>query len=141
MTEPQAEQQIVIENDLTEIATVTGAFESFAASCGLPPNVVNRFSLIFDEMLSNIIFYGFPDRGRHEITIAMRRHGAKLCVTITDDGIPFDPLSAAMPNMELPLEEREIAGLGIHLVRNLVHSAQYRRQDGRNIVTFIQELE
>jgi anti-sigma regulatory factor (Ser/Thr protein kinase) len=71
----------------------------------------------------------------------MRRHGAKLCVTISDDGIPFDPLSAAMPNMELPLEEREIAGLGIHLVRNLVHSAQYRRQDGRNIVTFIQELE
>ncbi len=140
MTEAHAERQIVIVNDLTEITTVIGEFESFAASCAVPPDVISRFCLIFDEMLSNIIFYGFPDQGRHEIDIAMARQGARLSVTITDDGIPFDPLGAVTPNMELPIEEREIAGLGIHLVRNLVHGARYRREDGRNIITLIQEL-
>ena len=141
MTEQNAERQIVILNDLAEIATVTSAFASFAAACAVPSATITRFSLIFDEMLSNIIFYGYPDRGRHEIAIVMARLGAEVHVTITDDGIPFDPLSAATPNVELPIEEREVAGLGIHLVRNLVHGANYRRVDGQNIITLIRELE
>lgn len=141
MTEQHAKQRLVIENDLTEIAGVIAAFEGFAQACAVPPDTAARFNVIFDELLSNIIRYGYPDQERHEIGICMQRQGERLSVTITDDGIPFDPLSTAPPNTELPVREREVGGLGIHLVRNLVHDAHYRREDGRNIITLMQKLD
>ncbi len=141
MTEQQAEELVSIENNLAEIGTVMSAFERFADGCDVSPAVATRFNVIFDEMLSNIILYGYPDQQRHEIDVAMQRQGGRLSVTITDGGVPFDPLSAASPNDQLPIEEREIGGLGIHLVRNLVHDIQYRRENEQNILTLIQELD
>ena len=135
------DQHISIGNDLAEIAKVMTAFESFATNCAVPEAVANRFNDVFDEMLSNIIYYGYRDDVPHEITIAFNRQDDRLSVIISDDGIAFDPFAATTPNTELPLAEREIGGLGIHLVRNMMHEVHYRRDDGRNIITLVQNLE
>jgi anti-sigma regulatory factor (Ser/Thr protein kinase) len=139
-----AEHNILVSNDLNEITVVMEAFDAFAASCAVPAAIATRFCLIFDEMLSNIIYYGYPEpagqKSSREIRVAMQRRGEQVSVTISDDGIPFDPFAATPPNVDLPLEDREIGGLGIHMVRNMVHHAHYRREDGRNIITLIQQL-
>jgi len=139
--ERQGEMQLKIENRMAEIASVMTVFDGFARDHKVPPVVTNRFKLFFDELLSNIIQHGYTDRERHEIDITMHRDDERLTVTITDDGIPFDPLSAPVPETGVPLEERELRGLGIHLVRNMVQDAHYRRAEGRNIITLMQNLE
>jgi anti-anti-sigma factor len=67
--------------------------------------------------------------------------GNSLRVTITDDGPPFDPLAYADPDTELSVEEREIGGLGIHLVRQMMDEVSYRYEGDRNIVVLVKRLE
>jgi len=59
-----------------------------------------------------------------------------LAATVSDDGAPFDPLSQPPPDIHAPAEDRKVGGLGIHLLRSLMDSVEYRRADGRNRLTF-----
>ena len=62
-------------------------------------------------------------------------------MTITDDGMPFNPLSAEAPDTDLSLEDREIGGLGIHLVRNLIDDVTYNRRIDKNVMTLVKDLD
>ena len=65
----------------------------------------------------------------------------RLVLTFSDDGVPFDPIAAKTPDTSAPLEQREIGGLGIHLVRNLIDEASYERKLGRNVLTLVKQLD
>jgi anti-sigma regulatory factor (Ser/Thr protein kinase) len=67
--------------------------------------------------------------------------GERLIVTITDDGAPFNPLSLATPRTDQALEDREIGGMGIHLVRNLIDDVTYHRRIDRNVLTLMSHLQ
>ena len=95
---------------------------------------------MFDELLNNIISYGFDDDGEHAIDIRIVIEETRVRVTIADDGIPFDPFSLAEPDTGLSVEERDVGGLGIHLVRNLMDEVSYERVGDRNVVTCIAHL-
>jgi serine/threonine-protein kinase RsbW len=90
--------------------------------------------------LNNVISYAYADDNEHNIEVRMARTGTRLSVTITDDGLPFNPLSMKKPNIELSLEDREIGGMGIYLVRNLVDDVSYQRRIGKNVMTMTQNL-
>ncbi len=62
-------------------------------------------------------------------------------MTIADDGVPFNPLGAEAPDIDASLEEREIGGLGIHLVRSLMDDVSYQRRIGKNVMTLVKHLE
>ncbi len=100
------EQQFVIKNELSEINTVNEKFESFAEEFDIPRSVAMKFNVVFDELLSNVISYAYRDDEEHNIEIRMERVGKRLTVTITDDGVPFNPLSLATPRTDLALEDR-----------------------------------
>jgi sigma-B regulation protein RsbU (phosphoserine phosphatase) len=136
-----AEQQIVIKNELSELIAVNEKFENFSQESDIPQEVSLKFNIIFDEILSNVISYAYNDDDEHDIEIRMERAGKRVTVTITDDGVPFNPLSEKKPNTDLSLEDREIGGLGIHLVRNLVDDVSYQRRIGKNVMTMMRNLE
>ena len=92
-------------------------------------------------MLTNAISYAFADGRRHEIEVRIEIRGGRLTATVSDDGVPFDPLSQPPPDIHAPVEDRKVGGLGIHLLRSLVHDVQYRRADGRNHLTFVMVLD
>ncbi|PKL55888.1 MAG: ATP-binding protein, partial [Methanomicrobiales archaeon HGW-Methanomicrobiales-6] len=56
-------------------------------------------------------------------------------VTIIDDGVAFDPLTAPPPPLDVPAEERPIGGLGIHFIRTVMDSVTYARKDGKNVLS------
>ena len=62
--------------------------------------------------------------------------GSVIVVEITDDAKPFDPSGVAQPDTGIPLEDRPVGGLGIHLVREMMDGFRYRRSGEHNIVTF-----
>jgi sigma-B regulation protein RsbU (phosphoserine phosphatase) len=128
--------ELTIANQLAEIDRVNQTFRGFAEEHGIqsskPP-----WSIMFDELLNNIISYGFDDDGEHTIDIRVVIEETKVEVTIADDGIPFDPFSIAEPDTGLSIEERGVGGLGIHLVRNLMDEVSYERVGDRNVVTCV----
>jgi Amt family ammonium transporter len=139
--EALVQQRIVIKNQLLEINAVNKRFASFAEDFGIPPQISTKFNIIFDELLNNVISYAYRDDNEHDIEVKMEAWGNRLVVTITDDGVPFNPLNVDTPDTSLSLEEREIGGMGIHLVRNLIGDVSYQRHIGKNITTMIEILE
>jgi anti-sigma regulatory factor (Ser/Thr protein kinase) len=95
---------------------------------------------VFDELLGNIINYAYTDEQEHTIEVRVEFFGDRLTVTIEDDGIPFNPLEKDTPDTELPLEERKIGGLGIHLVRNMMDKVSYQRRITKNRLTLVKNI-
>jgi anti-sigma regulatory factor (Ser/Thr protein kinase) len=136
-----AERRIVIKNHLPEIAAVNEKFETFAEEFDIPQPIAMKFNVIFDDVLNNVISYAYHDDGDHDIEVRMERVGKRLIVTITDDGVPFNPLSVVTPRTDLALEDRVAGGLGIHLVRNLVDEVSYQRRIDKNVLTLMSHLQ
>jgi len=62
-------------------------------------------------------------------------HDDSISIQIRDEGRAFDPLMVPEPNVNQPVEQRKIGGLGIHLVKKLMDSVSYERKNNENIVT------
>jgi len=131
---------ITIKNGLPGIEHVKERFDSFADENKIETSIRRKMYLVFDEFLNNIISYAYNDKKEHDIDINVKLVNSQLMVTITDDGIPFNPLSAKTPDTDLSIDEREIGGLGIHLVRKLMDKVSYQRKDNKNIVNLIKVL-
>jgi sigma-B regulation protein RsbU (phosphoserine phosphatase) len=132
---------ITIRNSLSEIDKVNQRFNTFADHCGIPKTLSQKVNIVFDELLNNIISYAYDDNNEHNIMIDLEFFGDRLSITITDDGIPFNPIEAKEPDTELSLEEREIGGLGIHLVCNLMDRVSYKRQTDKNVISLTKQIQ
>jgi sigma-B regulation protein RsbU (phosphoserine phosphatase) len=119
------------------MSVIEGKVDAFATRSKLPAATTSKLKIVLDELISNIINYGYADDAEHEIEICLELVGHRLVVTIADDGVPFNPLTVKPPDTSAPLSEREIGGLGIHLVRNLVDEISYRRRVDKNTIAFI----
>ena len=139
--DPIAVFHIMVRNDSCEIARVNQEFQKFAEEHGIPVDVGRRISILFDDLLSNVISYAFPDDASHEIEIGAELATNRLTVTISDDGIPFNPLGAGTPDTSLSLDKRAMGGLGIHLIRHLVDDMSYQRRNERNVLTLVKHIE
>jgi anti-sigma regulatory factor (Ser/Thr protein kinase) len=124
--------EISILNKIRDLAHVPELVGRLAAEHRLSADVVFGMNVALDEMLSNIIKYGFADDAIHEIHVRLSVSAAMVVVEIEDDGQPFDPLELPAPDVDAPLEERTVGGLGIHIVRNLMSEVEYARVAGRN---------
>ena len=127
--------QFSVGNDLREIAVAADRIDEFCSVHGIPPATAYAVNLSVDELLTNTISYGFEDSDEHRIDLVIRLDGDVLAVEISDDGVEFAPNSADDPDTSASIEDRPIGGLGIFLTRRMMDSFDYRRDEGRNIVT------
>ncbi len=131
-----AKQVIHIRNDLNELERVNTLISDLKSPWRLSDSLQFNLELSLEEIISNIIHYGFPDEKEHNIEIYFEQEDKVFTVRITDDGIPFDPLQkTAEGELDKPLEERQIGGLGIHFVRELSNKMEYKRKQDKNILT------
>ena len=134
------ELEFRIVNDLAAMADLTEAVGLFVTKHSLPAEAANALYVSIDEAVSNAIAHGYPDGGRGEIGVRLRRRPDSVVLEIEDDGAPFDPLQMPAPDLTLPLEQRPIGGLGIHLIRNLMDEVSYARREGRNVLKLVKKL-
>lgn len=128
-------QEFTVRNRLSALTAVNGELEAFGKQNACSSAMIAKLKLIFDELMSNIVAYAYPDGAERDVEVRLEVVGARVVVRIADDGIPFNPLTAAPPDTSTPLMQRVPGGLGIHLVRNLVDEASYERQDEKNVLT------
>ena len=128
---------VKISNKIDEMPRVIEHFEVFAAKNKMPLEAIQKFNIVLDELLNNIISYAFTDYLEHEIEVKFQLKYLRLIITLEDDGIPFNPFRNASPDIKLAINERNLGGLGVHIVKNLVDEYAYIRQSNRNIINLV----
>lgn len=120
-----------------ELPAVRRKVMAAAREHGISTDVLQRLDLVLEEALMNTALHGYGGK-EGEMTV-MLDFGGDGCLTLTleDCGIPFDPAAASAPDLTIPVEERPIGGLGVHLIRSMSDSLAYRRDGGRNILTLV----
>jgi anti-sigma regulatory factor (Ser/Thr protein kinase) len=126
---------IALVNDRAEIDRLSQLIEQFAEANSLSPEVAFHVNLALDELITNLIKHGYDDHDRHDISVRLALTSPDLVVELEDDGRAFNPLDVQPPNLQLGLDDRPIGGLGIHFVRSVMTSVEYRRAGGHNILT------
>ena len=126
---------MALRNDRRELARIGESVERFGSDCHLSPDDIAQINLVLDELVSNVIKYGYDDAREHQIDVTVTVEGDVIAISVEDDGKPFNLLEAPEPDLELSIEERPIGGLGVFLVRSIVDAVDYRRDGNRNIVT------
>lgn len=125
--------QIVLQNQPSEKQRVAQALEQFGRDHQLPAAVVQAADLALEEHLTNLMNYGFTDNRPHQITVRFSL-ASHFVVEVEDDGPPFNPLEVPAVDITLPLEQRPIGGLGIHLIRGFMDEIEYRSEGGKNVL-------
>jgi anti-sigma regulatory factor (Ser/Thr protein kinase) len=89
--------------------------------------------LVIEEAVVNVCKYAYPD-GDGLLEVSCQGDENSLHIRITDTGKPFDLLSAAEPDLNADILEREIGGLGCFLIRTLADTVTYHRDGEKNIL-------
>ncbi len=137
--EPEGKALQVLELDIKnrpeEIAEVKAAFDAFSDQYSVPAAMRSEMKVVFDELLGNIVSHGYRDDSDHTIEIRVKLSTDRLAVTITDDGIPFNPFTSVSP-ITATTSER-----GIQKIRSMVDDVSYRRRIDKNVVLLVKHLE
>ncbi|MBR7027659.1 MAG: SpoIIE family protein phosphatase [Bacteroidales bacterium] len=140
-TKPYAsERHLVLHNDIQQIPQLAGFVETIASEMKLEQTMAMGLNLALEEAVTNVILYAYPEGSDGLVDIEAIMRKGQLDFIITDSGMPFDPTQRPEVDINASLEARPIGGLGIHLVRQLMDSVSYRREDGKNILTLIKMI-
>jgi anti-sigma regulatory factor (Ser/Thr protein kinase) len=108
-------REVRIENRRQDIRCAVALVEELGAEQGIPKAITNDVSVALDEVLSNVIAYGYEQAAKDEISVKLSYDREELLVEVEDSGRAFDPLQAPPPDLTAPLRGRKVGGLGIHL--------------------------
>ena len=132
---------MTIESNQEGLDRFTSAAEEFGETHGWGPALVYKIHLVLEEMILNVIKYGYTDEEIHSIDVSLDAQDATVTIHIVDDGKPFNPLvDAPPPNTEGEMEERRIGGWGIHIVRSLMDDFSYVRDNDKNKVKLVANI-
>lgn len=135
------EKSIVLANEISEISRLNGFIEDIGEEFSLTPDVVFNLNLVLEEAVVNIINYAYPKEEHQSIYLSARLREDSIVLILTDTGKEFDPTMAPEADVTLSADEREIGGLGIFLIRQIMNEVRYERIDGKNILTLEKKLQ
>lgn len=129
-----AQMSLTIEPNLDSLELITASVEEIGEKEDWEPDLTFKINLVLDELTTNIVKYGGLVS---EIEISLCSEDKVVTVEIIDNGRSFDPLTdAPEPDIDAPLSERRIGGLGVYFVRSMMDDLQYRREHGKNHLAF-----
>ena len=129
--------EISLIPDAESVKTVAEFLDNTLEAWEIPMKVVSKLQIVADEIYSNIVRYSQAKNAK----VTAVQNGTVLSLRFEDDGKPYDPTTAAEPDITASAEEREIGGLGIFIVRNMMDSMDYRYKDGHNVLTLLLATE
>ena len=134
------QRRIVLPNDVQEVPQLAAFVDEVCEQLGFDMSATMQMNLALEEAVVNVMNYAYPAGTKGEVFIEAAAEADTLMFTIIDGGIAFDPTEKDEVDTTLSAEERQIGGLGIYLVRQLMDDVEYERRDGRNILKLTKKL-
>jgi anti-sigma regulatory factor (Ser/Thr protein kinase) len=128
--------RLLCGRDTAEVTRTLDAIEAHLVNAGAAAPEATQLRLVAEEIVTNIARCAWPEGEARqfavELTAEARPDGLHVRMTTVDDGTPFDPTAQPAPDVDAALEDRQIGGLGMLLVREMTDGQHYAREDGRN---------
>ena len=132
--------EITIEAETSEIEKALDFISEKTGNLPFPLKEKNRIEIAVDEIVSNIVNYAYDD-GKGSVSIKTESDSDGITITVTDSGIPYNPLEKEDPDITLSADERRIGGYGIFIVKNIMDNVGYDYKDGKNIFTMRKNIQ
>ena len=129
--------KLELTNSLAEVQRLRLAAEDYCRVLNLSDKTIHRIMLAMEELITNTISYGYSDDGGHIIKVEIRNNDNRLAIDVLDDAAPFDPRGRESETLEGGLEDRQIGGLGLHLLSYLCDEIYHRHLTPGNHTTLI----
>lgn len=128
-------KEIQIKNRIEELEKVATFTQGLCAELGLTAELEMNLNLVLEEMVSNVIFYAYPEGTEADIELVAESDGGELVFLLSDQGREFDPTMREAADTDTNPAERELGGMGIFIVKNIMNQVTYQRLEGRNLLT------
>ena len=139
--ESRLTEALMLKNDVHDVVKLSAFMKSVFEQLEIEPTLANQLRLAVEEAVVNVMDYAYAIGIEGYIEVRALSDGQSLKVVIIDNGVPFDPTAKDKADITLSAEERQIGGLGILLVRDLMDSINYERIEGKNILTLIKRIK
>jgi len=130
-------KEIRIKNRLDELSRVNQFVEEIGEELGLDMELQMNLNLVMEEVVVNVISYAYPEGKEADIELLAESDDKELTFVLSDRGKEFDPTMNEIndADMEVNPAERDLGGMGIYIVKNIMNEVTYQRLEGKNLLT------
>lgn len=129
-------QSLTLPAKTESLGAVTQFVRDGARQANVPQSRMDELDLLVEEIFMNIARHSYPEGAPGAVSVTYSISGpGELAVEFGDQGVEFDPLAVAPPDLSSDLAQRRAGGLGVFLVRKFADSLSYRREQGWNRLT------
>lgn len=134
-------KELTLDATVENISRVTEFADEFLEELDCPLKSRMQLDIAIDELFGNIARYAYEGKeGEATVRLVWCEKDGTVELSFIDRGIPFDPLKQEEPDITLSAEEREIGGLGIHMVRKNMDGMEYEYEQGQNRLTIRKKI-
>ena len=120
--------------DLATLDEIMRYIREQASIASMEEKAIHKMELACEEAVVNIISYAYPEE-KGPLFIECKKKGHRFEITLRDHGVPFSPIDVEVnPQIDKPVQERRVGGLGIFLLRKTIDEASYQRDENANIL-------
>jgi serine/threonine-protein kinase RsbW len=134
-------KEIKIKNQVGELEKVNAFIEEIGEELQLDMELLMNLNLVMEEMVSNVIFYAYPEGKTADIELSAECNGRELTFVLSDKGREFDPTMKEDIDTSTDPQDRDLGGLGIYIVKNIMNEVTYQRLEGKNLLTMKKDLD
>ena len=121
---------------MSDLPEILAFVETACEQSGVYPTLVFDLKLAVEEACTNVIEHAYGGKGG-ELAITFETSDCDVVVTLQDHGSPFAPDEIIAPDMSMPLTNRRIGGLGMHLMAQLMDEVHFDFAKGTNTLVMI----
>ena len=133
-------KELKLKNQMQELERVNLFVEEICEELGLDMELQMNLNLVIEEMVVNVISYAYPEGTEADIELVAETKGKELTFVLTDRGKEFDPTMRESTDMDVNPAERDLGGMGIFIVKNIMNEVSYQRLDGKNLLTMTKNI-
>ena len=126
---------LVMKNNIQELNKLEPFLIQFFERENIDMSLLSQLDLALEEAAINVIKYAYPEGTEGTAELSMEVSNGHIHAVLSDSGVPFDPLQRPDVNLDVSLEERQIGGLGIHLIKEIMSEISYEYKDGKNVLS------
>ncbi len=134
-------KELRIKNQITELEKVAQFVEEIGEELGLSMELQMNLNLVMEEMVTNVIFYAYPEGVIADIELLAKSDGKELTFVLSDQGKEFDPTAKEDTDLDVNPADRDLGGMGIFIVKNIMNKVTYQRLEGKNLLTMTKGIE
>ena len=133
-------RELTFKNEEQELLRVAEFMESVCDELQIDMHVAMKLQVAMEEMVTNVIFYAYPEGTSADISLTAESDGKELTFILSDTGKPFDPTAKEDADTEINPMDREQGGMGILIVKNIMNEVSYQRLGDINQLTMKKKL-